>query len=87
MELSKSLLIELQKRLKVGNRKGVHLNAIPKKSAYKLDISTLSAIDENLPNDFLNTLLSKNNFSFEISWKDIDIDLFNLDEKEHKKYY
>lgn len=86
MELSKSLLIELQKRLKVGNRKGVHLNAIPKKSAYKLDISTLSAIDENLPNEFLNTLLSKNNFSFEISWKDIDIDLFNLDEKEHKKF-
>lgn len=86
MELSKSLLIELQKRLKVGNRKGVHLNAIPKKSAYKLDISNLSAIDENLPNEFLNTLLSKNNFSFEISWKDIDIDLFNLDEKEHKKF-
>lgn len=86
MELSKSLLSELQKRLKVGNRKGVHLNAIPKKSAYKLDISNLSAIDENLPNEFLDTLLSKNNFLFEISWKDIDIDLFNLDEKEHKKF-
>lgn len=86
MELSKSLLLELQKRLKVGNRKGVHLNAIPKKSAYKLDISTFSAINENLPNEFLNTLLSKNNFSYEISWKDIDIDLFNLEEQEHKKF-
>lgn len=86
MELSKALLVELQKRLKVGNRRGVHLNAIPKNSAYKLDITNLSIIRDSLPNEFLECLLAKSKFNFEVSWRDIEIDLFSLDIKEQKKY-
>lgn len=86
MKLSKTLLAELQKRLKVGNRRGVHLNAIPKNSAYKLDIANLSIIRDSLPNEFIECLLTKNKFNFEISWRDIEIDLFGLDIKEQKKY-
>jgi len=86
MELSKALLTELQKRLKVGNRRGVHLNAIPKNSAYKLDIANLSIIKDSLPNEFIQCLLAKSKFNFEVSWRDIEIDLFGLDIKEQKKY-
>ena len=32
MELTSRLLTELQRRLKIGNRRGVHLNAIPANS-------------------------------------------------------
>lgn len=86
MILSKELLIELQKRLKIGNRRGVHLNAIPKNSSYKLDFSHLSIIEKDLPNQFLETLLSKKKFNFEVSWKDVDIDLFNTSATEQKKF-
>ncbi len=86
MILSKELLIELQKRLKIGNRRGVHLNAIPKNSTYKLDFSNLSIIDEHLPYHFLETLLTKKKFNFEISWKDVDIDLLNTKASEQKKF-
>ena len=86
MILSKELLIELQKRLKIGNRRGVHLNAIPKNSSYKLDFSNLSIIEKDLPNQFLETLLSKKKFNFEVSWKDVDIDLFNTSATEQKKF-
>lgn len=37
MELTDKLLCELQRRLKIGNRRGVHLNAIPTNSKYKFD--------------------------------------------------
>jgi len=58
MKLTKKLLDELQNRLKVGSRRGVHLNAIPARSKYKFDLTRLSYIDENLPNNFINTLLT-----------------------------
>ena len=42
MELTENLLSELQRRLKIGNRRGVHLNAIPTNSRYKFDLNRLS---------------------------------------------
>lgn len=86
MKLSKELLLELQKRLKIGNRRGVHLNAIPKSSTYKLDFSNLSIISDNLPEQFLETLFSKKKFNFEVSWRDVDIDLFSTTPAEQKKF-
>lgn len=82
MKLSRTFLQELQRKLKIGNRTSTHLNALPKKSNYKLDVTTLSIIDKQLPKSFLDTLLSKSEFNFEISWQNKNIDLFNLDEKE-----
>ena len=57
MEITEKLLLELQNRLKVGSRRGVHLNAIPARSRYKFDLTRLSHIDENLPQNFINALL------------------------------
>jgi hypothetical protein len=70
MELNNDLLLELQKRLKVGNRKGVHLNAVPGNSRYKFDITRLRHIDKDLPEKFIGVLLDKQSFNFRISWKD-----------------
>jgi len=81
MELTKNLLTELQNRLKVGNRRGVHLNAIPAGSRYKLDLKRLSHIDNDLPNIFINDLLTKQPLNFKISVNNKTPDL----DKEQKK--
>lgn len=70
MELTAKLLAELQRRLKIGNRRGVHLNAIPANSRYKFDLNRLSHIDQNLPDNFIRALLSEQPLKFRISWKD-----------------
>lgn len=82
MELNKKLLTELQNRLKVGNRRGVHLNAIPSNSRYKFDLHRLSFIDKNLPNDFIQSLLTDIPLKFKISWNENIEDLNNLFEDE-----
>ncbi|WP_445737348.1 AAA domain-containing protein [Mariniflexile sp.] len=82
MEITEKLLIELQNRLKVGSRRGVHLNAIPARSRYKFDLTRLSHIDENLPNNFINSLLTELPLKFKISWKDNVPDLNSLFEED-----
>jgi transcription elongation GreA/GreB family factor len=82
MELTGKLLTELQKRLKVGNRRGIHLNAIPANSRYKFDLSRLSYIDKNLPNNFVKALLTEQPLKFRISWKNNVPDLNSLYEED-----
>ena len=82
MELTEKLLTELQRRLKIGSRRGVHLNAIPAKSIYKFDLNRLSQIDKNLPNNFIKSLLTELPLKFRISWKDNVTDLNSLFEED-----
>lgn len=82
MELTEKLLSELQRRLKIGNRRGVHLNAIPANSRYKFDLNRLSNIDKNLPNNFIKDLLTELPLKFRISWKDNVPDLNSLFEED-----
>jgi very-short-patch-repair endonuclease len=82
MELTGKLLSELQKRLKIGNRRGVHLNAIPANSRYKFDLNRLSYIDKNLPDNFIKALLTEQPLKFRISWKDNVPDLNSLFEED-----
>ena len=82
MEITKKLLLELQNRLKVGSRRGVHLNAIPSRSRYKFDITRLSHIDKDLPQNFINALLSEQPLKFKVSWKDNVPDLNSLFEDD-----
>lgn len=82
MEITKKLLEDLQNRLKVGNRRGVHLNAIPGRSRYKFDVTRLGHIDENLPSNFINSLLTKLPLKFKISWRDNVPDLNSLFEDD-----
>ena len=85
MELSAKLLSELQRRLKIGNRRGVHLNAIPANSRYKFDLNRLSHIDKDLPQSFVNSLLSEHPLKFKISWKDNVPDLNSLFEEDQSQ--
>ena len=82
MEITKKLIAELQNRLKVGSRRGVHLNSIPARSRYKFDVTRLSHIDKNLPQNFINALLTKHPLKFKISWKDNVPDLNSLFEED-----
>ncbi|MBK8140684.1 MAG: DUF4011 domain-containing protein [Chitinophagaceae bacterium] len=85
MELTEKLLTELQRRLKIGNRRGVHLNAIPANSRYKFDLNRLSYIDKNLPDNFVKALLSELPLKFRISWKDNVPDLNSLFEEDQSQ--
>jgi very-short-patch-repair endonuclease len=69
MQISKKLLSELQNRLKVGNRRGVHLNGLPGKSSYKFDLTKLSFLDPQLPKRFIEALLNQMPLKFNFSWK------------------
>ena len=82
MELTSKLLTELQRRLKVGNRRGVHLNGIPGSSRYKFDLSRLAHIDNKLPREFIDSLLSEASLKFRISWKNNVPDLNSLFEED-----
>ena len=82
MKISKSLLAGLQKRLKVGNKRGVHLNGIPGNSRYKFDLGRLSYLNEDLPNNFINQLLTEVPLKFRISWKDIATDVNTIFEED-----
>ncbi|MBL7851615.1 MAG: GreA/GreB family elongation factor [Cyclobacteriaceae bacterium] len=82
MVLTDKLLTELQRRLKIGNRRGVHLNAIPSNSRYKFDITRLSHLDKGLPSAFVSKLLTDQPLRFKISWKDNVADLNSLFEEE-----
>lgn len=82
MQISKELVEELQNRLKVGNRRGVHLNGVPGRSRYKFDLCRLRHINERLPEKFVTELLSNCPLKFNISWKDNVPDLNDLFEEE-----
>jgi transcription elongation GreA/GreB family factor/very-short-patch-repair endonuclease len=81
-KLTERLLSELQRRLKIGNRRGVHLNAIPANSRYKFDLKRLSHISKTLPDNFIKSLLSEQPLKFRVSWKDNVPDLNSLFEEE-----
>ncbi|TKC62148.1 hypothetical protein FBD94_07960 [Pedobacter hiemivivus] len=85
MELTSKLLNELQRRLKVGNRRGVHLNAIPANSRYKFDLHRLSFIEKSLPVNFIEALLTEIPLKFRISWKNNVPDLNSLFEDDQSQ--
>lgn len=66
MILNKTIINALQNRLKTGNRRGVHLNAVPGNSRYKLDLSLLNKIEENLSERFVLDLLTTSKLKFEL---------------------
>lgn len=67
MKFSPDVFESLQSKLKVGNRRGVHLNAIPGNSRYKFDISRLSVIKKSLPELFVLDLLTMREVKFTFS--------------------
>ncbi|RRJ87116.1 AAA family ATPase [Paenimyroides tangerinum] len=64
---SSELFNSLQTKLKTGNRRGVHLNAIPGNSRYKFDLARFSHIFKSLPERFILDLLTQRNMNFRFS--------------------
>jgi len=98
IKFDKNFIKSLLEKLKVGNTRSIHLNAIPGRFATRLDLFELSKIDtkeENLfseqeieqrkstPEKFINTILNNDSFLFNISYDGID--LGKLDEDKKKK--
>jgi superfamily I DNA and/or RNA helicase/very-short-patch-repair endonuclease len=87
MKLSDKLIRNLQNKLKVGNRRGVQLNSIPGRSRYKFDLNNLSALDKELPNQFIEALTSKQPLKFRISFKEHINDIEKLKPETQVKLY
>jgi superfamily I DNA and/or RNA helicase len=69
-QLTPEIFQAFQSKLKVGNRRGIHLNAIPGSSRYKFDLARLSAIFDSLPERFILDLLTLRNVNFKFSIHD-----------------
>ncbi len=81
----KDFLKNLNKKLKTGNMRSVHLNVLPGRYATRLDLSKLNSIKSNLADKFINTLLQKPNFKFNISFGNINLN--DLSEDEQSELY
>lgn len=64
-----TFLKALRDKLKIGNTRSIHLNALPGTSATKLDISDINYCTKNLADEFIEVLTTKANFDFDISFK------------------
>ena len=67
---SKEVFDLFGQKLKIGNRRGVHLNAVVSNSRYKFDLARLSAIFKSLPERFVLDLLTVKNLKFTFSLHD-----------------
>jgi len=72
--LNPEIFQAFQNKLKTGNRRGVHLNAIPGNSRYKFDLARLSEIHKSLPEHFIINLLTQKNVNFKFSIHDKIVD-------------
>lgn len=72
--LNPDIFQAFQNKLKIGNRRGVHLNAIPGSSRYKFDLARLSEINKSLPEHFIINLLTQKNVDFKFSIHDKILD-------------
>lgn len=81
--LSPEIFQAFQNKLKTGNRRGVHLNAIPGNSRYKFDLARLSEIHKSLPEHFIINLLTQKNVNFKFSIHDkVTEEVSKTDEKD-----
>jgi len=83
IKFDKSFIKKLLDKLKTGSARSIHLNAIPGRSATRLDLHQLAEISPDMPLDFIKTILNKEGFSFSVSFNKID--LGELEDDERKK--
>ncbi|WP_259067895.1 AAA domain-containing protein [Mucilaginibacter sp. X4EP1] len=79
---SRIFLQALQNKLKGGNSRSIHLNALPGRLATRLDLKQLDLVDDQLSSKFLKTILTKPSFEFKITFDNLDLNTFNLDSQK-----
>jgi hypothetical protein len=72
----------LRDKLKGGNTKSIHLNALPGRYATRLDLSTLNIIKPEFANEFLVLLFSKSCFEFSISFDSVNLSKASPEEQK-----
>lgn len=82
VKFEEAFIKSLLDKLKVGNRRGIHLNAIPGNARSRLDLKEFDQIRVGLAEDFLNKLLSEEEFEFPINFDGVDLTLLEESEKE-----
>lgn len=83
IKFDKNFIKKLLDKLKVGNARSIHLNVLPGKSLTRLDLFALSNIDEDIPTQFIDSIINNEKFSFEISYDKVDLSSID-DEKKNK---
>jgi very-short-patch-repair endonuclease len=74
----------LREKLKGGNTRSIHLNALPGRFATRLDLAGFNTIDKDLSRKFLDLLLNKVNFEFDISFDTLRDSISNPE--DNKKF-
>jgi len=77
-----TFLRALRDKLKGGNIRSIHLNALPGRYATRLDFASLDNIKSGLARTFLDTLLTKANFEFEITFDKIDLNAISGEDQK-----
>lgn len=72
----------LRDKLKGGNIRSIHLNALPGRFATRLDLANLNYIKPDFTEKFLNLLFSSTCFDFKISFDGIDLNSISTDEQK-----
>lgn len=86
MNFTPDIFQAFQTKLKVGNRRTIHLNAIPGNSRYKFDLARLAVIQKSLPELFILDLLTLSKVSFKFSIHDqMENSNHQMDEFESNK--
>jgi len=80
---TKDFLKHLNRKLKTGNLKSIHLNALPGRYATRLDLCKLDVLKEDLSTGFLETLLLNPSFRFKISLDSQHVD--QLEEEQSRE--
>ena len=74
----------LKEKLSKGDKRSIHLNALPRNSATRIDITELNLIDKNFSEKFLQKLFTNSKFKIDITF-DSNFDFNVLDEKTQLK--
>lgn len=72
----------LRNKLKGGNTKSIHLNALPGRYATRLDLGNLNYIKPDFSEKFLNLLFTTSCFNFKISFDGIDLNSVSIEEQK-----
>jgi superfamily I DNA and/or RNA helicase/very-short-patch-repair endonuclease len=72
----------LRDKLKGGNIRSIHLNALPGRFATRLDLANLNYIKSDFTEKFLSQLFSSSCFEFKISFDGIDLNTISTDEQK-----
>ncbi|MEZ4883797.1 MAG: AAA domain-containing protein [Chitinophagales bacterium] len=83
MSDSKFLQI-LKQKLTVGNRRSIHLNVLPSRQLNRLDLKDIEVLQANLPQKFIETLLTKSKFTFHLEYRNAEKRIEQLEEDESK---